>query len=131
MLIRVVIAVLAVLWLFALRPLSTGDVFLVIIVAFVVAWLLELLQKRPDELAAPSTEDSALVAEEAALDAEEAAADAEIAAARADGSRRRVRDRRRRADAESTDDVDGPTTDAATDGAAASAPPKPRVRSDA
>ncbi|WP_243076746.1 hypothetical protein [Microbacterium sp. SS28] len=85
-LIRVVIAVLAVIWLYALRPLSASDVFLVIIVSFAVAWILELLQKRPDELPAPRTEDSALVAEEAALDAEEAAADAEIAAARAEAA---------------------------------------------
>ena len=52
--IRTVIAVLAVLWLFALRPLSIGDVVLVIVVAFVVAWILELLQRRDDELPAPA-----------------------------------------------------------------------------
>jgi hypothetical protein len=85
-LIRVVIAVLAVLWLYALRPLSTGDVFLVIIVSFAVAWVLELLQKRPEELVTASAEDSALVAEEAALVAEEAAVDAELAAARAEAA---------------------------------------------
>lgn len=79
--IRVVIAVLAVLWLYALRPLSLGDVILVIVVAFLVAWVLELLQKRPDELAAPTAAESALAAEAAATDAEVAAADAEASAA--------------------------------------------------
>lgn len=48
-LVRTVIAVLAVLWLFALRPLSFGDVVLVIVVSFAVAWLLELLQRRDEE----------------------------------------------------------------------------------
>lgn len=51
-LVRTVIAVLAVLWLFALRPLSFGDVVLVIVVAFGVAWILELLQRRAEEHAA-------------------------------------------------------------------------------
>lgn len=48
-LVRTLIAVLAVLWLFALRPLSFGDVILVIVVAFAVAWVLELLQRRDEE----------------------------------------------------------------------------------
>lgn len=48
-LVRSLIAVLAVLWLFALRPLSFGDVILVIVVAFVAAWILELLQRRDEE----------------------------------------------------------------------------------
>ncbi|MCH6232083.1 hypothetical protein MK786_15130 [Microbacterium sp. CFH 31415] len=48
-LVRTIIAVLAVLWLFALRPLSFGDVVLVIVVAFAVAWILELLQRRDEE----------------------------------------------------------------------------------
>ncbi|MEU1973596.1 hypothetical protein ABZ477_18210 [Microbacterium sp. NPDC019599] len=82
--IRVVIAVVAVLWLYALRPLSVGDVFLVIIVSFAVAWLLELLQRRPEELEALDAEESA--AEQAAADAEVAAADAEVAAARAEAA---------------------------------------------
>ena len=49
-LVRTIVAVLAVLWLFALRPLSVGDIVLVAFVAFGVAWLLELLQRRPEEL---------------------------------------------------------------------------------
>ena len=49
-LVRTLVVVLAVIWLFALRPLSTGDVFLVLIVALVVTWILELLQVRPDEV---------------------------------------------------------------------------------
>jgi hypothetical protein len=48
-LVRTVIAVLAVLWLFGLRPLSFGDLVLVIVVAFAVAWILELLQRRDEE----------------------------------------------------------------------------------
>jgi hypothetical protein len=48
-LVRTTIAVLAVVWLFALRPLSFGDVVLVIVVAFIVAWVLELLQRRDEE----------------------------------------------------------------------------------
>lgn len=48
-LMRVVIAILAVVWLFLLRPLSFGDVVLVLVVAFAVAWILELLQRRDAE----------------------------------------------------------------------------------
>ncbi|MGN8554057.1 UNVERIFIED_CONTAM: hypothetical protein OHV15_15875 [Microbacterium sp. SLM126] len=48
-LVRTAIAVLAVVWLFALRPLTFGDIVLVVIVAFVVAWILELLQRRAEE----------------------------------------------------------------------------------
>ncbi len=49
-LVRTIVAVLAVLWLFALRPLSVGDIVLVAFVAFGGAWILELLQRRPEEL---------------------------------------------------------------------------------
>ncbi|MET0736073.1 MAG: hypothetical protein ABWY55_10595, partial [Microbacterium sp.] len=48
-LVRTGIAVLAVLWMLLLRPLSFGDVVLVVVVAFAVAWILELLQRRPEE----------------------------------------------------------------------------------
>ena len=48
-LVRTVIAVLAVLWLFALRPLSVGDILLVLVVALLVGWIFELLQRRPEE----------------------------------------------------------------------------------
>ncbi len=58
-LVRIVVAVLAVLWLFALRPLSLGDVILVMVVAFAVAWILELLQRRPEELVAVDRDDVA------------------------------------------------------------------------
>ncbi|MDN3495601.1 hypothetical protein QL996_06650 [Planococcus sp. APC 4015] len=44
--VRSLVAVLAVVWLFALRPFSVSDVALVIVVSVVVAWVLELLQKR-------------------------------------------------------------------------------------
>ncbi len=48
-LVRVVLAVLLVLWLLLLRPLGIGDVFLVAIVGLVLWWLTELAQRRPDE----------------------------------------------------------------------------------
>jgi len=54
-LVRVLLAVLAVIWLFALRPLSVGDVALVLIVTLGVAWVLELLQRRPDEVLGATT----------------------------------------------------------------------------
>jgi hypothetical protein len=59
-LVRTIIAVLAVLWLIALRPLSVGDIVLVAFVAIGVAWLLELLQRRPDEMAELEAEDDLL-----------------------------------------------------------------------
>jgi hypothetical protein len=55
-LVRTGIAVLAVLWLFAMRPLSLGDILLVLVVALLVGWILELLQRR-DEEAAPADAD--------------------------------------------------------------------------
>ena len=53
---------LAVVWLLLLRPLSFGDIVLVIVVALLVTWMLELLQRRPEETtaetaAAPIDED--------------------------------------------------------------------------
>lgn len=47
--VRTAIATLAVLWLFAMRPLSIGEIVTVLIVSLVVGWILELLQKRDDE----------------------------------------------------------------------------------
>ncbi len=47
--VRVGIAVLAVLWLFTLRPLGAGDILLVLVVALVVGGVLEMLQRRPEE----------------------------------------------------------------------------------
>jgi hypothetical protein len=46
-LVRVVLGVLAVVWLLLLRPLSAGDIFLVLIVWLIVWWLVELAQRRP------------------------------------------------------------------------------------
>ncbi|MCT9821486.1 hypothetical protein N3K63_14465 [Microbacterium sp. W1N] len=51
-LVRVLLAVLAVLWLFALRPLGLGDILLVLVVTLAVMAILELLQQRPDETVA-------------------------------------------------------------------------------
>ncbi len=48
-LVRTLIAVLAVLWLFSMRPLSLGDIVLVLVVALLVGWILELLQRREDD----------------------------------------------------------------------------------
>jgi hypothetical protein len=97
---RIVIAIAAVLWLYALRPLSFGDLLLVIVVAFAFAWLLELLQKRPEEVGGLTAEggipeygfpeeaapEAAVAAEVAAEDAELAAQDAERAAADAEAA---------------------------------------------
>lgn len=49
-LVRALVVALAVLWLLALRPLTTGLVVVVVVVAIVVGWLLELAQRRPEEL---------------------------------------------------------------------------------
>jgi hypothetical protein len=48
-LVRVVIATLAALWLLSLRPLSAGDIALVLLIGLAVWWLAELAQRRPDE----------------------------------------------------------------------------------
>lgn len=60
-LVRGLIAVLAVLWLLALRPLGLGDIVLVIVVALVVWWLAELAQRRPDEAIVTVQDDDASV----------------------------------------------------------------------
>jgi Flp pilus assembly protein TadB len=49
--VRAALVVLAVVWLLVLRPLSFGDVVRIAGVTLLVAWALELLQQRPDELA--------------------------------------------------------------------------------
>lgn len=82
--VRVVIAVLAVVWLFLLRPLSLGEVVLVVVVAFVVAWILELLQQRPVEDGGPiEPESTAPMAETAPVRAAGTAADESEDASRA------------------------------------------------
>jgi len=48
-LVRVVILVLGVAWLLALRPLTGGDLALVLLLGLAVWWLAELAQRRPDE----------------------------------------------------------------------------------
>ncbi len=87
-LVRTIVAVLAVLWLFALRPLALGDVVLVVVVALGVAWLLELLQRRPDEQ--PDTTagaEAAAGAAEVPADIEESSSpDAATAVAAASGA---------------------------------------------
>jgi len=50
-LVRAVIAVLAVVWLWLLRPLGAGDVFLVVIVALLVWWVCELVRGPHDPAA--------------------------------------------------------------------------------
>ncbi|TQJ30744.1 hypothetical protein [Microbacterium sp. SLBN-146] len=52
-LVRVLIAVLAVLWLFALRPLGFGDVVLVVITSLIAGFVLEFLQVRSDDAPTP------------------------------------------------------------------------------
>jgi hypothetical protein len=56
-LVRVVLGVLAVLWLMLLRPLSVGEVFLVLIVWLLVWWVTELLQRRPEDAEAAAAAD--------------------------------------------------------------------------
>ena len=56
--VRAVVVVLAVVWLLLLRPLTFGDIVLVIVVALLVTWMLELLQRRPGETTEESTEET-------------------------------------------------------------------------
>ncbi|MGQ2914416.1 hypothetical protein, partial [Microbacterium aurantiacum] len=49
-LVRVLLAAGAVLWLFALRPLSIGDIVAVILTTLGVALILEVLQIRQAEV---------------------------------------------------------------------------------
>ena len=51
-LVLVVIAAAAVAWVLLLRPLSVGDVVLVLVVSLIVWWLVEVLQRRPEDVAA-------------------------------------------------------------------------------
>ncbi|MDR5700821.1 hypothetical protein [Agromyces aerolatus] len=46
---RIALAVVAVLWLFALRPIGVGDIAVVLLLVFVAGFALELLQRRPEE----------------------------------------------------------------------------------
>ncbi|SFS01770.1 hypothetical protein SAMN04487846_1507 [Microbacterium sp. cf046] len=110
-LVRTGIAVLAVLWLFAMRPLSIGDILLVLVVALLVGWILELLQRRDDEVVVTDAEPTAV-----ATDAEEAGADTLV-----------IADTVVVEDADATDTevlVGADTADAATTPAAASAAKK-------
>lgn len=66
-LVRTAVALLAVVWMLSLRPLSFADVVLVIVVAVIVAWILELLQKRPGE--EPGTGDATDAPADAAAEA--------------------------------------------------------------
>lgn len=61
-LVRILIAVLAVIWLWLLRPLGVGEIFLVVIVALIVWWLCELVRR-------PSVD--VLVVADGSVDAEE------------------------------------------------------------
>ncbi len=74
-LVRVIIAVLAVLWLFTMRPLSVGDIVLVLLVSLLAGWILALLERGPAEIAA--TEEQA-IATVLAADAAEPSVDESI-----------------------------------------------------
>ncbi len=50
-LVRVLLALLLVLWLWLLRPFGTGEVLLVLVVGLLVWWVCELVQRRPDAAA--------------------------------------------------------------------------------
>jgi len=56
--VRAVVVALAVVWLLFLRPLSFGELVVVIVVALLVTWMLEMLQRRPEETTAetPTTQ---------------------------------------------------------------------------
>lgn len=49
-LVRAIVVLLAVVWLVLLPSLSFGDIVLIVVLALLGTWALELLQKRPDEL---------------------------------------------------------------------------------
>ncbi|MFK4835326.1 hypothetical protein ACI3KY_06320 [Microbacterium sp. ZW T2_14] len=111
-LVRIVLGALAIVWLMLLRPLSVGEVFLVLVVWLVVWWVFELLQRRPEEAAAAA--EAAATAEAAIPDEPAVDADADTVVI---------------VDAD-TVDADADTlvieTDAATEAAAASATKKRR-----
>lgn len=65
--VRVVVAVLAVVWLFSLRPLSFGNIVLVLVVALLVGWVLELLQRRDTDDAVESATADAGVSSDATV----------------------------------------------------------------
>ena len=82
MLVRIVLGALAIVWLMLLRPLSVGEVFLVLIVWLVVWWVFELLQRRPEEVARAEAELDAAAADDDTVvigDAADADADADTA----------------------------------------------------
>ena len=86
--VRGILAVLAVVWLMMLRPLTVGDVVLVVVVGALAWWVLELAQNRPDEPDARKRLSALARAQLAAAQAEAAAARAEAAAATcAEGAR--------------------------------------------
>jgi len=123
-LVRTIVAVLAVLWLFSLRPLSVGDILLVLVVAFAVAWLLELLQRRPEEVgeAIASDDGADILADDEVLDGDDVGDMGEnptLVLPPDDESPTEVL----------VPTVPAKTTDAATTSAAASAPPKGKKRS--
>lgn len=73
-LVRSALVVLLVLWLLALRPLSAGDVLLVLVVGLLVWWLAELVQKRPEEAVPVDADTAAQAAAESVAELEEAGA---------------------------------------------------------
>ena len=70
-LVRVIVAVVAVLWLFLLRPITVGDIALVLLVSLLVGWILTILERGPAEIAATE----ARTADEVAEDIAEAVSD--------------------------------------------------------
>jgi hypothetical protein len=72
-LVRIVIAVLAIIWLWLLRPLGVGEIFTVVIVALLVWWVCELVRRPSAEIIVVDTApvDAAAVAAEASVDAQE------------------------------------------------------------
>ncbi|GAA1696389.1 hypothetical protein GCM10009808_12070 [Microbacterium sediminicola] len=67
--VRFGVVVIAVLWLMAMRPLSFGDLILVILVMGLVGWILELLQVREGDVA--PVVDAVVIVEESADQADD------------------------------------------------------------
>lgn len=67
-LVRIVIAVLAVIWLWLLRPLGVGEIFMVVLVALLVWWICELVRRPSAEVLVVDAE---ALDPDASVDAEE------------------------------------------------------------
>ena len=130
-LVRVILGVLAIVWLMLLRPLSVGDLFLVLIVWLVVWWLLEIAQEHRPAILEPVVDapidpaddvasETSTAPEASISPADDGTADDEVIDSEADTA----------VLVPATTDtvvIESESTDAATDVAAAPAVKKPRT----